>query len=269
MRQYIGLLHDIYHYGHDRPDRTQVGVRGLFGAQMRFDLSETFPLVTTKQVFWKGVVEELLWMLRGETNIRSLQAKGVRIWDEWADENGDLGPVYGAQWRHWLARDEQGFDGDAIDQIQRVLDTLKTDPFSRRMVVSAWNVAELHHMRLPPCHMLFQFYMDNGKLSCMMTQRSADMFLGVPFNIASYALLTCMIAHVSGLQPGEFIHSLGDAHIYHNHLDQVLEQINRQPKPLPSIRLNPDMKDLFAFTADDIKLIGYNPHPKIKGEVAV
>jgi thymidylate synthase len=231
---------------------------------MRFNLGEGFPLVTTKKVHWKSVVYELLWFLRGETNIRYLRENGVTIWDEWADPEGELGPVYGKQWRSW-----EGADGQTIDQLAWVVEEIKRNPDSRRLVVSAWNVADLPKMALAPCHILFQFYAAQGRLSCSLYQRSADIFLGVPFNIASYALLTLMVAQVTGLQPGEFIHTLGDAHLYHNHFEQARLQLSREPRPLPTVRLNPAVRDLFAFTYDDIELVGYHPHPRIPAPVAV
>lgn len=264
MKQYLDLLQHILDHGTDKSDRTGTGTRSVFGYQMRFDLSEGFPLVTTKKLHLKSIIYELLWFLRGETNIGYLHEHNVRIWDEWADPDGNLGPVYGAQWRHWVAP-----DGRIIDQISEVLRQIRTTPDSRRMIVSAWNVGQLDQMALMPCHALFQFYVADGKLSCQLYQRSADMFLGVPFNIASYALLTLMIAQVTGLKPGEFIHSLGDAHIYRNHFDQVRLQLTRQPRPLPVMKLNPQVTDLFDFRYEDFTLEGYDPHPHIKGEVSV
>lgn len=264
MKQYLDLLQHILDHGTDKSDRTGTGTRSVFGYQMRFDLSESFPLVTTKKLHLKSIIYELLWFLRGETNIGYLHEHNVRIWDEWADPDGNLGPVYGAQWRHWQAP-----DGRIIDQISEVLRQIRTTPDSRRMIVSAWNVGQLDQMALMPCHALFQFYVADGKLSCQLYQRSADMFLGVPFNIASYALLTLMIAQVTGLKPGEFIHSLGDAHIYRNHFDQVRLQLTRQPRPLPVMKLNPQVTDLFDFRYEDFTLEGYDPHPHIKGEVSV
>ena len=264
MKQYLDLLQHILDHGTDKSDRTGTGTRSVFGYQMRFDLSEGFPLVTTKKLHLKSIIYELLWFLRGETNIGYLHEHNVRIWDEWADPDGNLGPVYGAQWRHWVAP-----DGRIIDQISEVLRQIRTTPDSRRMIVSAWNVGQLDQMALMPCHALFQFYVADGKLSCQLYQRSADMFLGVPFNIASYALLTLMIAQVTGLKPGEFIHSLGDAHIYRNHFDQVRLQLTRQPRPLPVMRLNPQVTDLFDFRYEDFTLEGYDPYPHIKGEVSV
>ena len=264
MKQYLDLLQHILDHGTDKSDRTGTGTRSVFGYQMRFDLSEGFPLVTTKKLHLKSIIYELLWFLRGETNIGYLHEHNVRIWDEWADPDGNLGPVYGAQWRHWVAP-----DGRIIDQISEVLRQIRTTPDSRRMIVSAWNVGQLDQMALMPCHALFQFYVADGKLSCQLYQRSADMFLGVPFNIASYALLTLMIAQVTGLKPGEFIHSLGDAHIYRNHFDQVRLQLTRQPRPLPVMKLNPQVTDLFDFRYEDFPLEGYDPYPHIKGEVSV
>ncbi len=264
MKQYLGLLRHIMEHGTDKSDRTGTGTRSVFGYQMRFDLSEGFPLVTTKKLHLKSIIYELLWFLRGDTNIGYLREHGVRIWDEWADRDGNLGPVYGAQWRHWLAP-----DGRTIDQIKEVLDQIKNNPDSRRMIVSAWNVGQLNQMALMPCHALFQFYVADGKLSCQLYQRSADTFLGVPFNIASYALLTLMIAQVCGLKPGEFVHSFGDVHIYRNHFDQVQLQLSREPRPLPVMKINPDVKDLFSFRYEDFTLEGYDPHPHIKGEVSV
>lgn len=264
MKQYLDLLQHILDHGTDKSDRTGTGTRSVFGYQMRFDLSEGFPLVTTKKLHLKSIIYELLWFLRGETNIGYLHEHNVRIWDEWADPDGNLGPVYGVQWRHWQAP-----DGRIIDQISEVLRQIRTTPDSRRMIVSAWNVGQLDQMALMPCHALFQFYVADGKLSCQLYQRSADMFLGVPFNIASYALLTLMIAQVTGLKPGEFIHSLGDAHIYRNHFDQVRLQLTRQPRSLPVMKLNPQVTDLFDFRYEDFTLEGYDPHPHIKGEVSV
>ena len=264
MKQYLDLLQHILDKGTDKSDRTGTGTRSVFGYQMRFDLSEGFPLVTTKKLHLKSIIYELLWFLRGETNIGYLHDHNVRIWDEWADPDGNLGPVYGAQWRHWQAP-----DGRIIDQISEVLRQIRTTPDSRRMIVSAWNVGQLDQMALMPCHSLFQFYVADGKLSCQLYQRSADMFLGVPFNIASHALLTLMIAQVTGLKPGDFIHSLGDAHIYRNHFDQVRLQLTRQPRPLPVMKLNPQVTDLFDFRYEDFTLEGYDPHPHIKGEVSV
>ncbi len=264
MQQYLQLLQHILDTGVEKSDRTGTGTISCFGYQMRFDLQKGFPLVTTKKLHLKSIVHELLWFLQGDTNIGYLKEHGVRIWDEWADANGDLGPVYGKQWRSW-----QGADGKTIDQISDVLKQLNTNPDSRRMIVSAWNVADLPDMALMPCHALFQFYVADGRLSCQLYQRSADVFLGVPFNIASYALLTLMMAQVTGLQPGEFIHSFGDVHIYSNHLEQVKLQLTRTPFALPQIRLNPGVKDLFSFRFEDIELLNYQSHPSIKAPVAV
>lgn len=264
MQQYLQLLQHILDTGVEKSDRTGTGTISCFGYQMRFDLQKGFPLVTTKKLHLKSIVHELLWFLQGDTNIGYLKEHGVRIWDEWADANGDLGPVYGKQWRSW-----QGADGNTIDQISDVLKQLNTNPDSRRMIVSAWNVADLPDMALMPCHALFQFYVADGRLSCQLYQRSADVFLGVPFNIASYALLTLMMAQVTGLQPGEFIHSFGDVHIYSNHLEQVKLQLTRTPFALPQIRLNPGVKDLFSFRFEDIELLNYQSHPSIKAPVAV
>jgi thymidylate synthase len=264
MRSYLDLMQHVLDRGARKSDRTGTGTLSLFGAQLRFDLSAGFPLLTTKKVHLKSIVHELLWFLRGETNTRYLKEHGVSIWDEWADANGDLGPVYGYQWRSWPAP-----DGRHIDQIANVLTQLRQIPDSRRMLVSAWNVADLDRMALMPCHAFFQFYVADGRLSCQMYQRSADLFLGVPFNIASYALLTLMVAQVSDLGPGELIHTLGDAHIYLNHVEQAREQLTREPRPLPTMTLNPLVRDLFAFTFEDFTLTGYQPHPAIKAPVAV
>ena len=264
MKNYLDLLRHVRDTGTRKSDRTGTGTVSVFGHQMRFDLSRGFPLVTTKKCHLRSIIHELLWFLKGETNIRYLKDNGVTIWDEWADEHGNLGPVYGYQWRSWPAP-----DGRHIDQIQRVLDDLKNNPDSRRIIVSAWNVADLDKMALAPCHAFIQFYVADGKLSCQLYQRSADLFLGVPFNIASYALLTMMVAQVTGLKPGDFVHTLGDAHIYLNHFDQVNEQLTREPRPLPTMRLNPEVKDLFAFKFEDFTLEGYDPHPAIKAPVAV
>lgn len=251
-------------HGADKSDRTGTGTRSVFGYQMRFDLSEGFPLLTTKKLHLKSIIYELLWFLRGDTNIGYLKEHGVRIWDEWADADGNLGPVYGAQWRSWPSP-----DGRVIDQISEVVRQIRQTPDSRRMIVSAWNVGQLDKMALMPCHALFQFYVSDGKLSCQLYQRSADIFLGVPFNIASYALLTMMMAQVTGLKPGEFVHTLGDAHIYTNHFDQIRLQLTREPRTLPSMKINPDVRDIFSFSFDDFTLEGYDPHPNIKGTVAV
>ncbi len=264
MQQYLDLLRDVRTNGCERADRTGTGTLGVFGRQLRFNLATGFPLVTTKKVHIRSIVAELLWFLRGDTNVAWLHEHRVSIWDESADQQGDLGPVYGAQWRSW-----QGADGHTHDQIGGVLKGIQEDPFSRRLIVSAWNVGEIEHMALAPCHALFQFHVADGKLSCQLYQRSADLFLGVPFNIASYALLTHMIAQVTGLQPGDFVHTFGDAHIYSNHLEQVDEQLSRSPRPLPSLKLNPDVQDLFAFTMDDIEVVDYDPLPRISAPVAV
>ncbi|MDP3316346.1 MAG: thymidylate synthase [Devosia sp.] len=264
MRQYHDLLHDVLDNGTDRSDRTGTGTRSVFGRQARWDLSEGFPLVTTKKLHIKSIIYELLWFLRGETNVRWLQERGVRIWNEWADENGDLGPVYGSQWRSW-----PDGRGGTIDQIANVVQSIKTKPDSRRHIVTAWNPAEVDDMALPPCHCLFQFYVADGKLSCQLYQRSADLFLGVPFNIASYALLTHMMAQVTGLQPGEFVHSFGDLHLYHNHFEQARLQLTRTPKPLPRLTIDPDKRDIFDFDFDDFMITGYDPDPTIKAEIAV
>lgn len=264
MQQYHQLLRHVLEHGVRKEDRTGTGTLSVFGYQMRFDLAAGFPLVTTKKVHLKSIIHELLWFLRGDTNIAYLRDNGVTIWDEWADANGDLGPVYGYQWRSWPTA-----DGRHIDQIAQVLEQIRSNPDSRRLIVSAWNVGELDKMRLPPCHVLFQFYVAEGRLSCQLYQRSADLFLGVPFNIASYALLTMMIAQVTGLKPGEFIHTLGDAHIYLNHLEQVRLQLTREPRPLPTMHLNPAVRDLFAFRYEDFRLEGYDPYPAIKAPVAV
>jgi thymidylate synthase len=264
MRQYLDLLRHVLEHGVRKTDRTGTGTLSIFGAQLRFDLNAGFPLVTTKKVHLKSIIHELLWFLRGETNVKYLREHGVTIWDEWADENGELGPIYGYQWRSWPAP-----DGRHIDQISLVLDQLKTNPDSRRMIVSAWNVADLDKMALMPCHAFFQFYVANGRLSCQLYQRSADMFLGVPFNIASYSLLTMMVAQVCGLKLGEFVHTFGDAHLYLNHLDQAREQLSRTPRPLPVMKLNPAVTDLFQFKYEDFTLEGYDPHPAIKAPIAV
>ncbi|QEG20591.1 thymidylate synthase [Mariniblastus fucicola] len=264
MKQYLSFLQHILDNGVDKSDRTGTGTRSVFGHQMRFDLSDGFPLVTTKKLHLRSIIHELLWFLKGETNIAYLQENKVRIWDEWADENGDLGPVYGSQWRSW-----QGAGGETIDQISQVIEQIKTTPDSRRLIVSAWNVAEVPKMKLPPCHLLFQFYVAEGKLSCQLYQRSADAFLGVPFNIASYALLLQMVAQVTGLDVGDFVHTFGDAHIYSNHMEQVALQLSREPKALPTLRLNPDVDSIFDFKFEDIEIVDYGPHPTIKGKVAV
>ena len=264
MRQYLDLMHHVMQHGAHKDDRTGTGTLSVFGHQMRFDLSQGFPLLTTKKVHTRSIIYELLWFLRGDTNIRYLKDHGVSIWDEWADENGDLGPVYGHQWRSWPAP-----GGQRIDQISQVVRDIRTNPDSRRLIVSAWNVSEIERMALPPCHLLFQFYVAQGRLSCQLYQRSADIFLGVPFNIASYALLTLMIAQVTGLNPGEFVHTLGDAHLYINHLEQARTQLAREPRPLPTMRLNPKKTSLFEFDYDDFELLNYDPHPAIKAPVAV
>ncbi len=264
MKQYLDLMRHVREHGHRKEDRTGTGTLSVFGYQMRFDLAQGFPLVTTKKCHLKSIIHELLWFLRGDTNIRYLQDNGVRIWNEWADENGDLGPVYGAQWRNWPAA-----DGRHIDQITQLVEQIRTTPDSRRLIVSAWNVGELDNMALPPCHLLFQFYVADGKLSCQLYQRSADIFLGVPFNIASYALLTIMVAQVCDLAPGDFVHTLGDAHLYLNHLEQADEQLSRQPYPLPVMKINPQVKSLFDFRYEDFELVGYEAHPHIKASVAV
>ena len=264
MQVYLDLLTHVMKNGAEKSDRTGTGTRSVFGAQMRFDLNAGFPLVTTKKLHLRSIIHELLWFLKGETNIAYLKQNKVGIWDEWADENGELGPVYGKQWRSW-----QCPDGSTIDQIQWLVDEIKRNPDSRRLIVNAWNVADLSKMALMPCHAIFQFYVADGKLSCQLYQRSADLFLGVPFNIASYALLTHMIAQVCGLGVGDFVHTLGDAHIYSNHFDQVNEQLSRTPRTLPSLHLNPEVKDLFAFTFDDIRIDHYDPLPAIKAPVAV
>lgn len=264
MKQYLELLEHILADGTVKHDRTGTGTKSVFGYQMRFNLQEGFPLLTTKKLHLKSIIHELLWFLKGDTNIRYLQENGVRIWNEWADENGDLGHVYGYQWRSW-----PDFDGGAIDQIAQAQDMIRHNPDSRRIIVSAWNVADIPNMKLPPCHALFQFYVADDKLSLQLYQRSADCFLGVPFNIASYALLTMMMAQTCGLQPGDFIHTLGDAHLYLNHLDQARLQLTRDPRPLPRMVINPDVKDIFDFRYEDFSLEGYDPHPHIKAEVSV
>ncbi len=264
MRTYLDLLQHILDHGTDRADRTGTGTRSVFGYQMRFDLSAGFPLLTTKKLHTRSIVHELLWFLRGETNVRSLQAAGVTIWDEWADENGELGPVYGHQWRHWPAR-----DGGEIDQIRQLVEGIRRNPDSRRHIVTAWNPADVDRMALPPCHALFQFYVADGRLSCQLYQRSADVFLGVPFNIASYALLTHMVAHVTGLQAGDFVHTLGDAHLYHNHFEQARLQLGREPMRLPTLRLDPAVRELDGFSFDGIVFEGYDCHPHIPAPIAV
>lgn len=264
MSSYLQLLQKVLDQGTDRADRTGTGTRSLFGEQLRFDLSAGFPLLTTKKIHLRSVIYELLWFLRGETNVRWLQERKVTIWDEWADEKGELGPVYGSQWRSW-----PGVDGEVIDQIERVQNDIRNSPDSRRLIVSAWNVGQLEKMALPPCHLLFQFYVARGKLSCQMYQRSADLFLGVPFNIASYSLLTMMMARATGLEAGEFIHVFGDVHLYHNHFDQAKEQLTRQPRPLPHMKILVDRQDVREFQYEDFELVGYDPHPAIKAPIAV
>jgi len=262
--EYHRLLKLVLEEGRPRTDRTGTGTIGVFGAQARFDLRESFPLVTTKKVHLKSIIHELLWFLTGDTNIRYLKENGVSIWDEWADAEGNLGPVYGSQWRSW-----RGANGETIDQISQVVDQIKRNPDSRRLIVSAWNVADVPKMKLPPCHLLFQFYVARGRLSCQLYQRSCDVFLGVPFNIASYALLTMMIAQVTGLQPGDFVHTLGDAHLYLNHLEQARLQLTRDPRPLPTMQINPAVKSIFDFRYEDFELLNYDPYPAIKAPVAV
>lgn len=264
MQQYLDLLTHVMENGQDKGDRTGTGTRSVFGHQMRFDLSETFPVLTTKKLHLRSIIHELLWFLQGDTNIKYLKDNGVRIWDDWADENGDLGPVYGAQWRSWPAP-----NGESIDQIAKLVESLKNNPNSRRHIVSAWNPALVDEMALPPCHCLFQFYVSDDKLSCQLYQRSADIFLGVPFNIASYALLTRMLAQVTGLKAGEFVHTLGDAHIYHNHFEQTELQLTRTPKQLPSLQINPDLTNLFDFKFEDFKLENYEADANIKAPIAV
>ncbi|HEX9677000.1 MAG TPA: thymidylate synthase [Anaerolineales bacterium] len=264
MKQYLDLMRTVLDQGVERPDRTGTGTLSVFGYQMRFDLAQGFPLLTTKRLHLKSILYELLWILRGETNVRYLQDNGVHIWDEWADERGELGPVYGAQWRSW-----HGADGQTVDQIAWVAQEIRRNPSSRRLVVSAWNPVEVEHMALPPCHTLFQFYVYDGRLSCQLYQRSADVFLGVPFNIASYALLTHMMAQATGLQPWEFVHTFGDAHLYLNHREQARQQLGRDPRPLPQIQLNPAVDSLFEFQYSDFELLNYDPHPHIKAPVSV
>ncbi len=264
MRQYLDLMKYVLDNGIEKGDRTGTGTRSIFGYQMRFDLSEGFPVLTTKKLHLRSIIHELLWFLSGDTNIKYLHDHKVTIWDEWADEKGDLGPVYGYQWRSWPAP-----DGGKIDQVARVEEQIKKNPDSRRLIVSAWNVADVEKMALPPCHTFFQFYVGEGKLSCQLYQRSADIFLGVPFNIASYALLTMMMAQVTGLKPGEFIHTFGDAHLYSNHLDQARLQLSRDPRPLPVMEINPEVKSIFGFKYEDFHLVNYDPHPHIKAQVAV
>ncbi|MCQ2350255.1 MAG: thymidylate synthase [Paludibacteraceae bacterium] len=264
MEQYLKCLQHVLDNGTQKGDRTGTGTISVFGYQMRFNLQDGFPLLTTKKLHTKSIIHELLWFLKGDTNVKYLQENGVRIWNEWADENGDLGHVYGYQWRSW-----PDYNGGFIDQIQQVVDTLKNNPDSRRIIVSAWNVADIDNMNLPPCHALFQFYVANGKLSLQLYQRSADLFLGVPFNIASYALLLMMMAQVTGLEPGEFIHTLGDAHIYNNHIEQVKLQLTREPRKLPKMIINPEVKNIFDFKYEDFQLVDYDPHPHIAGVVSV
>jgi thymidylate synthase len=264
MKQYLELCKHVLENGVKKEDRTGTGTISTFGYQMRFNLQEGFPLLTTKKLHLKSIIYELLWFLKGDTNIKYLNDHGVTIWDEWADENGNLGPIYGYQWRSWPAP-----NGETVDQISNLINEIKHNPHSRRLIVSAWNVADIEKMALPPCHCLFQFYVSNGKLSCQLYQRSADLFLGVPFNIASYSLLTLMIAQVCDLEPGEFIHTFGDVHIYLNHIEQVKLQLTREPRPLPTMVLNPEKKSIFDFTYEDFTLLNYNPHPHIKGEVSV
>ena len=264
MKQYVDLLRHVLRSGTAREDRTGTGTTSVFGYQMRFDLREGFPLLTTKKLHLKSILYELLWFLKGDTNVRYLQEHGVRIWNEWADAEGNLGPVYGHQWRLWA-----DYEGGTIDQISEAIDMIRHHPDSRRIIVSAWNVGDLRNMSLPPCHAFFQFYVAQGRLSLQLYQRSADIFLGVPFNIASYALLLQMVAHVTGLKTGEFIHTLGDAHIYHNHLEQVKLQLTRDPRPLPQMKLNPEVRNIFDFRYEDFELLGYDPHPHIPGTVSV
>jgi thymidylate synthase len=264
LKQYLQLCEHILNNGTLKGDRTGTGTISTFGYQMRFNLEDGFPLLTTKKLHLKSIIYELLWFLNGDTNVRYLQENGIRIWNEWADENGELGPVYGHQWRSWT-----GADGTTVDQISTLIEQIKTNPNSRRLIVNAWNVAEIDKMALPPCHCMFQFYVADGKLSCQLYQRSADVFLGVPFNIASYALLTLMVAQVCGLKPGEFVHTFGDVHIYQNHLEQVKIQLEREPRPLPTMKINPNVKDIFSFQFEDFQLEGYDPHPHIKGVVSV
>jgi thymidylate synthase len=264
MRQYLDLLEHVLDHGTAKSDRTGTGTLAVFGYQMRFDLSKGFPLLTTKKMHLKSIIHELLWFLKGDSNIRYLQENGVRIWNEWADEQGELGPVYGVQWRAW-----RGADGQVFDQISNVVEQIKLNPSSRRHIVSAWNVAEVERMALPPCHLMFQFYVSEGRLSCLLYQRSADIFLGVPFNIASYALLTLMIAQVTGLKPGEFVHTLGDAHLYNNHMDQARLQVTRQPYPLPVMQINPEIINIFEFRYQDFELTAYTAHPHIRAEISV
>lgn len=264
MEQYLNMCKHILNNGTEKGDRTGTGTISVFGAQMRFDLQKGFPLLTTKKLHLRSIIHELLWFLKGDTNVKYLQENGVRIWNEWADENGELGPVYGKQWRSWSTA-----NGDTIDQISNVIEEIKKNPTSRRLIVNAWNVGEIDEMALAPCHCLFQFYVADGKLSCQLYQRSADVFLGVPFNIASYALLTMMVAQVCDLQPGDFVHTFGDAHIYLNHLEQVKTQLERDPRPLPTMTINPDVSSIFEFSSEDFQLSNYDPYPHIKGKVSV
>ena len=264
MKQYLDLIREVMDHGTFKGDRTGTGTKSIFGYQMRFNLEEGFPLLTTKKLHLKSIIHELLWFIKGDTNVKYLQENGVRIWNEWADENGDLGPVYGSQWRAW-----KDYNGGSIDQLTEAIETIKNDPNSRRIIVSAWNVAAIPEMKLPPCHAFYQFYVADGRLSLQLYQRSADIFLGVPFNIASYALLLMMVAQVTGLKAGDFVHTLGDAHIYTNHFEQVKEQLSREPRALPTMTLNPDVKSIFDFKYEDFTLSDYNPHPHIKGIVAV
>ena len=264
MKQYLDLMRHVLAHGYEKSDRTGTGTRSVFGYQMRFNLADGFPLLTTKKLHTRSIIHELLWFLKGETNIRYLKENGVSIWDEWADENGNLGPVYGHQWRHWPAK-----DGGEIDQITQLIEGLKKNPDSRRHIVSAWNPTDIPDMKLPPCHALFQFYVAGGKLSCQLYQRSADIFLGVPFNIASYALFTLMVAQVCGYEPGEFIWTGGDCHLYSNHMEQTTLQLSREPRPLPTLKINPEVTDIFAFRFEDFTLEGYDPHPHISAPVAV
>ncbi len=264
MRQYLDLMQHIIDHGTEKGDRTGTGTKSIFGHQLRFDLSKGFPLVTTKKLHLRSIIHELLWFIKGDSNIKYLKENGVRIWDEWADENGDLGPIYGVQWRSWPKS-----DGSTVDQLSQVIDTIKNNPDSRRIIISAWNVGEIENMALPPCHTLFQFYVADSKLSCQLYQRSADVFLGVPFNIASYALFTMMIAQVCDLEAGDFVHTFGDAHLYSNHMEQAALQLSRDPRPLPQMKINPEIKNIFDFKYEDFELINYDPHPHIKAEVAV
>ncbi len=264
MRQYLDLLREVLDDGVVRDDRTGTGTRSVFGRQLRYDLADGFPVLTTKRLHLRSIIVELLWFLRGDTNIDFLHRHGVSIWDEWADEHGDLGPVYGSQWRSWPTQ-----DGRSIDQIAAVIQRIRSEPTSRRLIVSAWNVAEVDSMALPPCHTLFQFYVAGGRLSCQLYQRSGDLFLGVPFNIASYSLLLMMVAQACGLEAGEFVHTFGDAHLYSNHVDQAREQLTREPRPLPRMQLNPEVGSVFDFTLDDFELVGYEPHPPIRAPIAV